>query len=460
MSNHSVALWESLRYEILHAQDEDLALEALETLQAIASKLSQLSLTSDPSTPLARFLTPVLRECNEQLREPQQKQAKPAGQILSWLSKASKIALSMIANTVIPPLMNLYQSTENVSQRRAFLDIFVQVFDSAIAISGNSVDPSLSSDFENPLGPYKDRFFGLATQALTNNSVIEVSFRTVAVKILLRFCLLRNYLQENEISMIIQYLDEVLLSENLDACGDLKDEMIQALAEISKIWPGLVMDTCFPAFLARLPDSASSDSTDYLIVLEGLARLSTEKTISDTLTRRLLSKLAVVLQGEGAPAYPRAILSTLHYIISSRTSIIDLSTEFYYEKIVVGLIRQTALASLGEDSLIALNEELTMDTLGRLVNIIVRAINSEKQEIIGSQIYTLFTNLGFPVALPIEGEASKEQRMTMILSTWLMASVPRSVSLILLKLLYMLLKVTLDIIAIFSSAFYEPSKSA
>lgn len=428
VSSYSITLWDSLKYEVFNPQEEDLAGEALSALQAITSKLSYNLTSSNQTTPLAQYLRPITKECNEQLQEPQHKLAKPAGRILSSLSKVSAGALFLVTKAVIPSLLTLYQAADAIATRRALLEVFDEIFDSAIAVhtpSGKSAD---DIEIQNPLGVFKDRMFELASQALMSASPEEVSFRVIATKLLVRFCLLQSYLEENEIGMVVQYLDEIILLETSNGRDDVRKEAIRGLVDISKIQPNLIMSISFPEFMARLPDSDSATNSNYLVTLEGLARLSVERTISETLIRRLLSKLDLVIQNNGSLAYTHAILSTLLYVLSQRSLIDDPGFGFYFDKIVVDQISRVVLSSVGESSLTALNEASAIDLLGRLANKIIRAAPVDKQHFICAQIYSLFTEKDIFMPIPERQGSPKAQRMTMILSTWLMAGIGPKVS--------------------------------
>ncbi|KAK3167110.1 hypothetical protein OEA41_010235 [Lepraria neglecta] len=429
VSNYSVTLWDSLKFEILNVQEEDLAEEALVSLQAIAIRLSRGLDSTDPKTPLARYLRPITKECNEQLHEPQQKQAKPAGQILSALGIASPVAFYLIVKTVVPRLNTLYQDADSIGKQRVLLEVLVQIMDSAIAVYGTPSILAPTSTIENPLEPFKDRLFELTSQALMSTAADEVSFRVVALKAVLRLCLLRKYLQDNEIGMAVQYFDEIVLVKDPSGKDDLKKEAIRALVELSRIKPNLIMDITFPAFMSKLPDSSLSESQDYLITLEGLAQLSVEKFVSDTLIRRLLNRLDVVLQNDGSSAYPRAILSTLHYVLGQRDLPQDPNLGSYHEKIVVGLTNRVVLASTGQAPTTALNEDATLEMLGRLSTMIVRALDGHKQRSVAVQVYSLFAEGGAFTPVPFRKDTPKSQRSTMILSTALMAGVGRLVAL-------------------------------
>lgn len=415
----------------MSVQEEDLAEEALLSLQAIAIGLGRGLDSTDPKTPLARYLRPITKEFNEQLQEPQHKQAKPAGQILGALGIASPVTFFHIVKAVVPSLMTLYQDANSIAKQRALLEILVQIFDSAIVVYGTPSIPAQITKVENPLVPYKDRLFELTSQALMSSAADEVSFRVVALKALLRLCLLHRYLQDNEIGMAVQYFDEIVLLEDASGKDDLKREAIQALVELSRIKPNLIMDVTFPAFMAKLPDSSSSDNRDYLLTLEGLAQLSVERFVADTLIRRLLNRLDVVLQNEGSCAYPQAILSTLQYVLSQRDLEQDPNLSSYHERVVVGLTTRVVLASIGKGPITALNEEPALEILGRLATMIVRALDEHKQKSVALQIYSLFVDEADFVPVPFRDNIPKLQMLTMILSTSLMAGVRHSVSCIL-----------------------------
>ena len=428
VSKFSITLWDSLKFEILNVQEEDLAEEALKALQSIAIRLGQGLESTDPKTPLATYLRQITKECNEQLQEPQHKQAKPAGQILSALGIASPVAFFLIVKAVLPPLSTLYQGADSIAKQRALLEVLVQLLDSAIAVYGSPSMPAPESSLDNALVPFKDRLFELNCQALMSTAVDEVSFRIVAIKALLRLCLLRRYLQENEIGMVVQHLDEIVLSEDPLGRDDLKKEAIGAIVEISRIKPNLIMNITFPAFIARLPDSDPEDHRDYLITLEALAQLSVDKFVSDTLIRRLLNRLDVVLENVGSPAYPQAILSTIQYILAQRDLRSDPSLQVYFEKIVIGLSTRTVLAAAGHSPMTSLNEELTIEILGRLTTMIIRALDEHKQKSLALQCYSLFAESTSFNPVPFRENASKPERLTMILSTAVMAGVVRTVN--------------------------------
>lgn len=427
VSKYSITIWDVLKFEILNAQEEFLAELSLEGLCVICTRLSEGVTEISPEIPLAQFLKPITTECNEQLQEPQQKQAKPVQQILSSTSAASVASFSLVVQTVVEPLLATYQKADGIAKQRALLETLTVLFESAITIFGEWSSRAPGVAVGNFLAEFKDRFSDIFSQALMGAPKEEMSFRVIALKGLLRLAALRGYFQDNEIGIVVQYVDEILLAEESTGRDDLNKECIAALAEISKHKPHIIMDITFPVFVAKLPDYDDGSSSKYLTTLERLAQISVEREIFDALVRRLLSKLTILLQKDqpGSAAYPRAILMTILYVMDQRKMDQDPNLGQYYDKIVVGLCQRVAASASGQANNGIFNDATVLDTLGRLGNLIVRCLPRQKQEEVVGNVYTLFTapNDFFPV--PFSQSATEDQRRTMIISTYLLAGLPK-----------------------------------
>ncbi|KAF5866009.1 hypothetical protein ETB97_001085 [Aspergillus alliaceus] len=426
VSRYSITIWESLKFEILNAQEEFLSELSLQALQDIAKRLSEGVTQVSDQLPLAYYMRPITKECNEQLQEPQQKQAKPAQQILGFVSAASFASFTLAVQAVVAPLLTIYQEADGIAKQRALLDTLVVLFDSAIKIFGEWTARTPETNIDNPLFEFKDQFFDIFGQALMGVIKEEVSFRTTALKGFLRLSTLRNFFQDNEVGLFVQYLDEILLKEESIGRDDLKKEAIAALVEISKHKPRLIMDITFPAFVATLPDSDDGTNPNYITTLETLAQISVEKDIFETLVRRLLSKLSILLQKEqpGSVAYPKTILITILYVMSQRNMDQDPNLELYYDKIVVSMCRDVAISASGKAKNDILNDATVLDTLGRLCNLIVRSLPRNKQNEVAENIYTLYSTADDFSPVPFLDSASDDLQRTMIISTYLLAGLP------------------------------------
>jgi DNA repair/transcription protein MET18/MMS19 len=438
MSQYSITLWDSLKFELLSAQEQELADETLLVLREIAVNLSRSTNSSPTSSPLAQYLRPVTKECLEHLQEPAQRQAKAAGDMLKAVSSAGTAAFSLIIRSTLAPLFTIYQSADGIIKQRALLEVMNQLFESAVSVFGTWKTPIAGTRpvGDNPLGPFKDKFLTAYGQALMSTVKEEVSFRVTAAKGLLLLSKMRNFLQDNEIGLIVQYYDEIVLHEESYGRDELRRTAMQGLAEVSAYKSGPIMEITFPAFLARLPDtSAEADSSNtYHITLEGLAQISTEKEVSETLIRRLLNKVEVLLQvNDDSVRYISAILSTVYYVLKRGAKTGNL--EQHYDRVVVGLTRRV-IADLTSERRSVLCHSGVLELLGRINNIILRHSPS-KQGHASANIYTLFTD-GLTLDLIIHAPAlptgelrlhdshSGNLHKAMILSTFMLATLPRS----------------------------------
>ncbi|KAJ5566520.1 hypothetical protein N7535_008158 [Penicillium sp. DV-2018c] len=431
VSKFSITVWGVLKFEILNAQEEFLSQSSLEALQEITKRLSEGVTEVSQELPLAKYLDSITKECNEQLQEPQHKQAKPSQSILNCVSAASPVSFVLVVQKVVPPTFTLYQEADGIVKQRALLETLNGLFESATKVFGQWTTRGAEAAVENPLLEFKDRFSDLYGQALMGTAKEEVSFRVTALKGFLRLSTLRDFFQENEIGLFVQYLDEILLKEESVGRDDLKKEAIAALSEISKHKPRLIIDITFPAFVATLPEEAEEGSDEqYLPTLETLAQISVERDIFETLFRRLFSKLTILLQKQnpGSVAYPRAILVTLLYVMQQRDMAQDQSVDLYFDKIVVGLCRSVAASASGKANNRILNDPTVLDTLGRLCNLLVRSVSLQKQEQVAENIYSLFSTPEEFTPIPFTHTTAPDQERTIIISIYLLGGISKDCS--------------------------------
>lgn len=428
MSLYSITLWDSLKFEVLSAQEPELAEETLLVLRAIAACLATSTQTSSTASPLAQYLRPITKECIEHLQEPAQRQAKASGDILKSVSSASPESFNLVAKAVAAPIVTIYQSSSEVAKHRALLQVFGQLFDSAIEVFGTWSSKRAFANTENPLEALSESLLEIYSQALMSTLKEEVSFRVVAAQGLQKLALISGLLQDNKIGMVIQHMNEVILQEESYSRDDLKKTAMQSLAEISKHKSRLIMDITFPAFMAQLPDTDSEAEArgDYHTTLEGLAEISVEKDVFDTLVRRLLNKLDVLLNTHNvdSPKYAGALLSTLLFIMERKGLQNDPNLEGYYDRVVVGLVSRATTAADASNNLTALNNVAVLEVLGRVSNLIVRNASHDKKVIASANVYDLFSLQSGLERLSSAPHGSTLQSMW-ILSTWLLAALPR-----------------------------------
>ena len=415
-----------MKFELLSAQEQELADETLLVLREVAANLSRSTNTSPTASPLAQYLRPITKECIEHLQEPAQRQAKAAGDMLKAISSASTVTFTLVIKSTLAPLFSIYQSADGIIKQRALLEVTNHLFESAVSVLGTWRTPlaQIQPPDENPLQPFKEKFLSVYGQVLMSTVKEEVSFRVTAAKGLLLLSKMRDFLQDNEIGLIVQYYNEIVLSEESYGRDELRRSAMHGLAEISAIKPGPIMEITFPAFLARLPDTGAEaeNSNAYHVTLEGLAEISVEKEVSETLIRRLLNKLDVLLQVDyGSVPYTSAILSTVLHVLRRGTELEKL--EQYYDRVVVGLTKRV-VNDLASERPSVLCHPGILELLGRIDNLILRHSPS-KQDHASANIYALFTEgltLDSITHIVDDGGLYK----SIILSTFILATITRN----------------------------------
>ncbi|KAJ5625524.1 hypothetical protein N7510_001833 [Penicillium lagena] len=416
VSRYSITIWEVLKFEILNAQEEFLSEYSLEALKGIAQRLSGGS-QRFPRTCLWRSIFDLLRRnAMSNCKNPSINRRNLPNRF--WVQCRLRLPLHFLSSFRLSLLRSLrFIKRLMVLQNK---ELFLKHYLSCLSLPPRSQGEIA---LENPLLEFKDQFSDVLGQALMGSAKEEISFRVTALKGFLRLSTLRDFFQDNEIGLFVQYLDEILLKEESVGRDDLKREAIAALAEISKHKPRLIMDITFPAFVATLPDQDEGSDSAYLPTLETLAQISVERDIFETLFRRLFSKLTILLQKEqpGSVAYPRAILVTLLYVMQQRKMDQDPSLDLYYDKVVVGLCRNAAAAASGNAKNRILNDAGVLDMLGRLCNLLVRSISVQKQEQVADNVYSLFSSSEEFTPLPLTETTTADQERTIIISTFLLA---------------------------------------
>ncbi|KAI5846119.1 RNAPII transcription regulator C-terminal-domain-containing protein [Tricharina praecox] len=446
ISAQSSQLWDAVKFEILNsAADDEMANAALDVLKAVASSLSTgLTISPPPTVPLARYLKSIIKECLELLKEPQQKQAKPAGQILAAVATASAPAHAFVIQSTLPALLLIYSDAGAIAKQRALMQCLNRFFDSSVAIYGAWTDAIPSPAIENPLDLHKEKLFQIYSQALMGSNKDEKSFRQTAMRGLGKLCNIRQFLEDSEIGMVVQYLDEIALDQTEKE--DIRDEALQNLRTISKFKSALIMQITFPAFMARLPDSeeeSREDNKPYVGTLEALAKLSFERPVFEVLLTRLLNKLEIVLHSGSGPEYPRAILSTLLYVLQQKPQSALEDTNVYYNRLIPPLLTKTlvSLVAGGNGDSAVLADDGVLDITGRLVRIITRDLDTQQQTMIVNNILELFVNHNPSDIItekadivannfrPMLKDADKQVAGSMVIFASVLAAVPRDIPL-------------------------------
>ena len=328
---YSVTLWDALKFEVLAAQEDDLAVEALKALGLIAASFS-----TGFEGPLNAYLRPVIKECNEHLEDAPTKQSQSAGRILHAVSSAAPVVADRIAKGVLPALFELFKSSQSISKRRGLLEVFNDVVKAYIETTAAGDTLILEG-----LQAHSDDAFVALLRALTNAPKSEVSFRLVSLDGLVKLTAIRGLLPQADVERAVEAVTEIVLHEHLDGHGDIRAEVIDALTKMAYTVPHAVSDKAMPAFVAELPD-VPQDDTSYVPVLEALARLSSAKEAFDTIVLRLKNRHTAARQQGASKAYQQALLMALLYAFTHGSPAIDdgVIRSSYFSDYAEPLLRQ------------------------------------------------------------------------------------------------------------------------
>ncbi|KIW07731.1 uncharacterized protein PV09_01661 [Verruconis gallopava] len=426
---YSTVLWDTLKYEVLNVQEEDLAKESLKVLEEIGRQLARGS-----SDALVVFLKPVAKECNEHLADAPTKQSQGATRMLYAISSSSAAACSYLLSAILPNLFSMYQGTQDIAKRRGLVETLAALIRADIVVFGEWRRDFANGDLElrserslsNPLRDYATNALEILIGALSTALVSQVSYRLVLLDALLQLAKVRALLSDDQISSIINLFDNIIISEESYGKDELKTAAISALVELAHQKSELVIVKSFPDFLARLPDRDETGPDTYIPILEAFARLGSEEKVFDTVVLRLKNKLYSAIHSRASSTYIQAILSALLYAFTQESVKKEPPKAFEnaFVELVLPLIQKICLEASEEQQ-----DDMTFYLLGRLANTILRCQDTESQQNVAANIYTLYLDSPFDEGPPFKKDISLAESRRLVLSTYLLAAMRKEVHL-------------------------------
>jgi DNA repair/transcription protein MET18/MMS19 len=419
VSLYSITLWDSLKFEILNVQQEDLAEEALTGLAAIARTLSQ-----GASAPLNAYLRPIIKECNEHLEDAPTKQSQAAARILKSISDVSAEVTNILLAGVLPTMFVLFQNADTMAKRRGLLEVLVQLIQANISVYGDwrIMGPAGEQASSNALAQFHDQALEIMLSGLETAPAKEVSFRLVCLDGLIQLSRARQLLTDEDVGRIIQLLHTIVIHEESHGKDEVKEAAINGIVTIAHQKPQVVVEKAFPAFLAQLPDTDVDGSRAYLTVLEAFAKLSSEEQVFDTVLLRLKNKFSAAVSQGASSEYIVALLSAILYALNKGEAKLSQGSErsTYYNDIALPLIQRASSTDAIHPT--AFDDAKTLDLVGRICNLIIRSQTTEQQNVVAAEVYTLFRGTPQSDLPPFHSQAAPHTHKTMIVSTHLLAS--------------------------------------
>ena len=196
--------------------------------------------------------------------------------------------------------------------------------------------------------------------------------------------------------------------------------------EIAHQKPQIVIDSSFPAFLSKLPDTDIGQSENYVTILEAFAKLGAEEQVFSTVVLRLKNKLNAAIHQNASTDYLQAILAALLFTFNQRTTELDGGDNFcpYYDDLILPLLT-TVSRELDPER----QHDLIFGLIGKLSNMVLRRQTPAFQDRIASNLYTLASGLPLNEVPPFKVNADVNESRQLILSLYLLASLRRDVGL-------------------------------
>ncbi|KAI7878974.1 hypothetical protein K492DRAFT_132041 [Lichtheimia hyalospora FSU 10163] len=370
-------IFDSLKVEVFHSTDPALEDSALLAIQNIVAALS-VDVDGTAVDPTEKTLKPLVVECIAALKEPEMKNAKPAGRILRAAATGSRIVCASIVNSVAPLLLRQYRETDIATSRKAIMDVILEFFEASTALYGSmDGDVDMDQTEETPLLEYKDRFFAMFESALMASNEYN-GLRLSGLKGLELMVLSRNYLSANELGIAVQSFNKILLDESDD---ELRTAALASLKEICKIDTTYLVEQTIPALVTQLPESAEQQGAiGYNHLLAAIKSLCPTPALFQSVVPLLLQKFDIVCKKDQQPGYPCAILKTLLNILRLKVQEKHTDIASCIQTVVPHLIASVVHASLdANNNQLILSKDILKD-VALIIMIVFESLDASAQK--------------------------------------------------------------------------------
>lgn len=333
-------LWTSLKFELIHNSEgtESSMLNPVtnEVVNAKKSVQSNYQVALDVMKSLAfeleafdddefeKFFYHVFEELKPNFTY--DKDLKQSCNILASIASANLITFNKVITETLPLFL---ENTSEIPKLKLllmnlsfFLDAYVNVFgETKKETLGQVIVP------DNKMFEYKDEILMILGMGLTGNSKLEVTVRTLSVIQFTKMIKMVGYLSRDEISLIVQYMTETILT---DSNKNIYYACLEGLKVISDFYEDIVFEISLKRMLDLLPNNASEFihfTDDEVIPIERILKIILDFTTSRHILVQesiiyLCSKLSVVSKIGSSNDYCFLLLSTLYSLFENNVSLI------------------------------------------------------------------------------------------------------------------------------------------
>ncbi|KAM6951361.1 MMS19 nucleotide excision repair protein homolog [Aplochiton taeniatus] len=196
-------LWASLRREVFQTASERVESAGLAALSALTACLSRSVLSSESEDSLNGFLDLVLKDCRHHLCEPDLKLVWPSAKLLQAASSASYRASHRVAASVMPSLVEQYNSRAQCAQRRTLLEV-LQGF-----VQPNKAKQS--AEEESVLQDFRQSLCGIVFSTLAESST---GLQITGTRVLTALGQQKGLLLEKDVELAVDHLNRLVLEED------------------------------------------------------------------------------------------------------------------------------------------------------------------------------------------------------------------------------------------------------
>ncbi|XP_076615443.1 MMS19 nucleotide excision repair protein homolog isoform X2 [Chaetodon auriga] len=265
-------LWASLRREVFQTSSEKIESAGLAALTALTSCLSRSVLNSDSEDSLCTFLDLVLKDCKHHLCEPDLKLVWPSAKLLQAACSASSRASHIVTATVMPSLVEQYNSRTQCSHRRTLLEVVQRFIQSVKSCQSSEKEESVFSAFRP----------ALCTIVFSALAESNASLQITATSVLTSLAQQAGLLLDSDIELAVDHLTRLLLTEEDDRVSLAVVECAGAVAELH---PAAFITKLIPRLKAEMfAEPMDQDSN----------RVASEQPSHHAVRQRCLSALAAV----------------------------------------------------------------------------------------------------------------------------------------------------------------------
>lgn len=281
-------LWASLRREVFQTASERVESSGLSALSALVACLSRSIVNSNSEDSLNSFLDQVLKDCQHHLSEPDLKLVWPSAKLLQAASSASYRASHRVAASVMPSLIEQYNSRTQCAHRRTLMEVLQGFVQPSKTGPLNMGDESVLVDFCAPL-------CSIVSSALSESSA---GLQVTATRVLTALGQHTGLLKESDVEKAVDHLTRLVLEE-ADATVSLA--VLECAGSLAKLYPAAFITKMVPRlkdqiFLEPMDGSILSQEPSQHAVrqrcVSALAAVSSQPSVVQESTPVLLQVLS------------------------------------------------------------------------------------------------------------------------------------------------------------------------